>query len=334
MAARFPDNELPENATTPERVFLERRRVVQALGLGAVGLTAAFAARWGGFLSATTEGDDSPGEFPPAIGDLGKDLFPGKRAKAYKIEPRTLTPQRIASSFNNFCEFTSQKSQVWKLARGFEVDPWKVEIGGLVEKPFTLGLEDLLTLAPLEERLYRLRCVEAWAMQVPWTGYPLSKLIERCKPLGKAKYIRFVSILDLDRLPGQRRDRHWPWPYFEALRLDEARHDLAFVAVGIYGRGLPMQHGAPWRIVTPWKYGYKSPKSMVRIEFTEKRPGTFWNKAIPEEYGFYSNVNPNKPHPRWSQATERDIGTGDRRPTLPYNGYGEEVSGLYTGNEY
>ena len=319
---------------TSESLFLNRRSVIQALGLGAVGLSTGLAARWGKDLGAFGNDPVVSDDFPPAIGDLGKEPFPAERSTGYKIAPRTLTPQRIASSFNNFYEFTPEKSLVRRLAEGFEVNPWQVEVGGLVEKPFTLDLEDLLKLAPLEERLYRFRCVEAWAMQVPWTGYPLSKLVDRCKPLGKAKYIRFVSILDLERLPGQRKDRHWPWPYFEALRLDEARNDLAFVAVGIYGKGLPMPHGAPWRVVTPWKYGYKSPKSMVRIEFTEKRPGTFWNQAIPSEYGFYSNVNPKKPHPRWSQATERDIGTQERRPTLPYNGYAEEVSGLYKGDEY
>lgn len=324
-----PEEEISESN------YLNRRDILRGLGYGAAGLTALSVP---GFLrgmngSLLLDDEAVKEAFKPAIGDLHSDLFPAKKSKAYSIAPRTLTEEKVASTYNNFYEFTTVKNRVWQMARGFKATPWKIDVGGAVEKEFTLDLEDLLKLAPLEERTYRFRCVETWAMQVPWTGYPLSKLIDRCKPLGKAKYIKFVSILDKDRLPGQS-DPQWPWPYFEALRLDEARHDLAMVCVGIFGHALPMQFGAPWRVIVPWKYGYKSPKSIVRIEFTEEKPSTFWNSAIQNEYGFYSNVDPSKPHPRWSQAMERDIGTGKRRPTLLYNGYAEQVASLYKGDEH
>ena len=225
------------------------------------------------------------------------------------------------------------EDEVWKLAKDYKVDAWKVKVHGLVHKPRTLDLEDIFTLCPLEERIYRFRCVERWAMQVPWVGYPLKDLITHLKPLSSAKYVKFTSILDPDRMPGQRKSTWYPWPYFEALRLDEATHDLSFVAVGSYGHALPMQHGAPWRLLTPWKYGYKSPKSIVEIEFTAEQPTTFWNDTEPDEYGFYSNVEPHKPHPRWSQRWESDLGTGERRSTLLYNGYAEQVGSLYDGKE-
>ena len=318
---------------TPEDQFLDRRSILRGMGMGLAGLsTLGVSEILQGISTSWILQDPNPEAIQPAIGEQFKDLFPAKRSADFTIAPRTLTPESISSIYNNFYEFTSVKNHVWRMARNFKVVPWKIEVAGDVEKPLTLDLDDLMKVAPLEERLYRFRCVETWAMQVPWIGYPLNKLIDRCKPLGKAKYIRFISIQDEDRLPGQR-DKQWPWPYFEALRLDEARHPLAMVVVGLYGHGLPMQHGAPWRVVVPWKYGYKSPKSIVRIEFTEEKPATFWNQALPREYGFYSNVNPSKPHPRWSQAMERDIGTGKRRPTLLYNGYAEQVAKLYSGKE-
>ena len=318
---------------TPEDQFLDRRSILRGMGMGLAGLsTLGVSEILQGISTSWILQDPNPEAIQPAIGEQFKDLFPAKRSSEFTIAPRTLTPESISSIYNNFYEFTSVKNHVWRMARNFKVVPWKIEVAGDVEKPLTLDLDDLMKVAPLEERLYRFRCVETWAMQVPWIGYPLNKLIDRCKPLGKAKYIRFISIQDEVRLPGQR-DKQWPWPYFEALRLDEARHPLAMVVVGLYGHGLPMQHGAPWRVVVPWKYGYKSPKSIVRIEFTEEKPATFWNQALPREYGFYSNVNPSKPHPRWSQAMERDIGTGKRRPTLLYNGYAEQVAKLYSGKE-
>ncbi len=244
-----------------------------------------------------------------------------------------MTPESVAGAYNNFYEFTTVKEKVWQLARGYPVEPWKVKVHGLVKKPRTLDLDDVMGRFPLEERLYRFRCVERWAMQVPWTGYPLRSLIDILEPLPSAKFVRFVTVNDAEGMPGIRKQRWYPWPYFEALRLDEARHHLAFVVVGSYGHALPMQHGAPWRLAIPWKYGYKSPKSLVEIEFTEKKPGTFWNRLQPTEYGFYSNVDPSKPHPRWSQRMERDIGTGVTRETLVYNGYADQVGSLYTGKE-
>ncbi|RTZ90786.1 MAG: protein-methionine-sulfoxide reductase catalytic subunit MsrP [Planctomycetota bacterium] len=320
-------------SVTPEDQFLDRRSILRGMGMGLAGLsTLGVSEILQGISASWILQDPNPEAIQPAIGEQFKDLFPAKRSADFTIAPRTLTPEGISSIYNNFYEFTSVKNRVWRMARNFKVVPWKIEVAGAVEKPLTLDLDDLMKVAPLEERLYRFRCVETWAMQVPWIGYPLNKLIDRCKPLGKAKYIRFISIQDEARMPGQR-DKQWPWPYFEALRLDEARHPLAMVVVGLYGHGLPMQHGAPWRVVVPWKYGYKSPKSIVRIEFTEEKPATFWNQALPREYGFYSNVNPSKPHPRWSQAMERDIGTGKRRPTLLYNGYAEQVAKLYSGKE-
>jgi sulfoxide reductase catalytic subunit YedY len=329
--------DLPERLATPESVYLDRRRLLAALGFGGLALALPTQLACGG---------ENPGPQPdaplpaaeldptqPALGDRFAGRFPAERNPLYTLPQRPLTDERTAATHNNFYEFTVDKSEVWRLAQGFSVEPWKVEVAGLVAKPRTLDLDDLFTRFPLEERLYRFRCVEAWAMQVPWTGYPLAQLIDFLEPLSSARYIRFVSLLDRDRLPGQRSMRQYPWPYYEALRLDEARNPLAFVVVGVYGHALPMQHGAPWRLAIPWKYGYKGPKSVVRIEFTAERPGTFWNDAQPKEYGFFSNVDPTRPHPRWSQATEHDIGTGERRPTLPYNGYGDEVADLYSGDE-
>lgn len=327
-----PEWKLPERLATPESVYLDRRQLVAALGLGSVALalpgTLGRAAR----ASGTTE-EAPAGMLDPALGERYADLFPAARNEAFKLGERPLTPQKIAASYNNFYEFTTAKERVWELAEGYPVAPWKVEVAGLVKKPRTLDLDDLMTRFPLEERLYRFRCVEAWAMQVPWTGYPLRRLIELIEPLGSAKYVRFTSFQDEERLPGQQRQTWYPWPYHEGLRLDEAMNDLAFVAVGNYGQALPMQHGAPWRLVLPWKYGFKGPKSVVRIELTAEEPATFWHATQAREYGFFANVEPDKPHPRWSQASERDIGTGERRPTLLYNGYAEQVGKLYTGRE-
>ena len=325
-----PSWKLPERLATPESVYLNRRELVAALGLGTVALS--LPAR----MASAQESPKLPapaGMLDPALPEKYAGLFPAKRNPAWSLGDRPITAEAIAGRYNNFYEFTTTKQVVWELAQGYPVDPWKVEIKGLVKKEKTLGLEDILKVAPLEERLYRFRCVEAWAMQVPWSGYPLANLIKACEPLPSAKYVRFVSFEDPDRLPGQKNLRQYRWPYYEALRMDEATNPVAFVALGSYGHALPMQHGAPWRLALPWKYGYKSAKSVVRIEFTKKRPRTFWNDSQPSEYGFFSNVNPEKPHPRWSQARERDIGTGDSRPTLLYNGYAEQVGGLYSGRE-
>ncbi|MEM9593135.1 MAG: protein-methionine-sulfoxide reductase catalytic subunit MsrP [Acidobacteriota bacterium] len=320
-----PSWRLDERHATPEATYVDRRRILQALGLGTLSLAMPSVAK--------TAGGDEGAMVRPALGSRFAERFPAKRNPAYGLGDRTVTDEVIASSHNNFYEFTTAKDQVWRLAQDYPVDPWKVKVHGLVEKPMTLDLDDLLGRFPLEERLYRFRCVERWSMQVPWTGFPLRTLIEYLKPLKAAKWVRFITVLDKKGLPGQRSASWYPWPYFEALRIDEATNDLAFAAVGIYGHALPMQFGAPWRVVAPWKYGYKSPKSVVEIEFTAERPGTFWNDTQPEEYGFFSNIEPQKPHPRWSQRFEQDIGTGATRETLLYNGYGEQVASMYDGSE-
>ncbi len=254
----------------------------------------------------------------------------GDRNARFKIE-RAMTDEIVAASYNNFYEFTMDKGRVWRLARNLTVKPWAVEITGEVEKPMTLDADKIIQRMPIEERAYRHRCVEAWAMTVPWTGFAFKALMDLVKPTSHAKYVRFVSFNRPREAVGQRPGSVWRWPYYEALSIEEASNDLTFVASGIYGHQLPKQHGAPLRLVIPWKYGYKSIKSVVNIEFTRERPGTFWNDAVPAEYGFWSNVDPGKAHPRWSQETERLIGSGERVNTLPYNGYGEFVHHLYKG---
>jgi len=322
-----PDWQLDPRLTTPERVFLDRRQVLTALGLGTVALGC-------GGLPGSAAAADRARLLDPAVGSRFADRFPAPRSAAWELGGRPLTAEEVAAAHNNFYEFTTDKGRVWELAQSYTVESWKVEVGGLVKRPVTLDLDDIFTRFPLEERLYRFRCVERWAMQVPWTGFPLARLIEAVEPLSSARYVRFVSFEERDRLPGQGSQPWYPWPYFEGLRMDEAMHPLAFVVVGSYGHALPMQHGAPWRLALPWKYGYKSPKSIVRIEFTDREPETFWHQAAPREYGFFSNVEPHKPHPRWSQAQEQDIGTGGTRETLLYNGYAEQVGGLYDGREF
>ena len=250
----------------------------------------------------------------------------GTQNRIYALD-RPLTDRIIAASYNNFYEFTSAKN-VWRHTGAFRVDPWSVEVTGLVAKPRTWLLEDILRM-PLEERLYRHRCVEAWAMAVPWIGFPLARLLLAAEPRHDARFVRFLSFSDPLQQPAVAA-RPWErWPYSEGLRLDEAMHDLTFVAVGMYGHVLPKQHGAPVRIVVPWKYGYKSPKSVVKIELTAQQPHTFWSDLAPVEYPFLSNVDPYTPHPRWSQLTERLIGTADVRRTLPFNGYGARVGHMY-----
>lgn len=328
--------EIPERLATPESVFLDRRRVLASMGLGALSLALPLDACAGpqdpGSPAARAAAATPEKLTAPAVGDRYAALFPAKRNLAYDLLGRPLTAEGVAAKYNNFYEFTTDKDRVWKLAQGYPVVPWKVEVGGLVKKPRTLDLDDLFRDFPLEERLYRFRCVERWAMQVPWTGFPLRALIDSLEPLGSARYVRFVSFLDKETLPGQVTQPWYPWPYYEALRLDEARHELAFVVVGSYGHPLPMQHGAPWRLALPWKYGYKGPKSVVRIELTAEQPPTFWHDLQAREYGFYSNIDPQKPHPRWSQAQETDIGTQEVRSTLLYNGY-SQVADLYDGSE-
>jgi sulfoxide reductase catalytic subunit YedY len=234
------------------------------------------------------------------------------------------------TNYNNYYELTTDKEGVARLAQKFNPSPWTVEVYGLVNKPKTYGIEDLLSRFTQEERIYRLRCVEAWSMVIPWTGFTLASLLKEVEPTSDAKYVRFETVYRPEEMPGQK-SPFYPWPYQEGLRLDEAMHDLTILATGLYGQPMPNQNGAPIRLVVPWKYGFKSIKSITKIELVAEQPATLWNTVAPNEYGFYSNVNPEVPHPRWSQATERRIGEFGRRPTLMFNGYAEEVAHLYDG---
>ena len=235
------------------------------------------------------------------------------------------------TNFNNYYEFTTRKDQVAQMAEGFQTSPWNLEVGGLVNKPRTFGLEDLLRFEQ-EERIYRLRCVEAWSMVIPWIGFPIAKLLREVEPTSKAKYLRFETLYDSAQMPGLK-NASYQWPYVEGLRLDEAMHDLAILSTGLYGEALLPQNGAPVRLVVPWKYGFKSIKSIVKIDLVEEKPVSLWMAAAPNEYGFYANVNPEVSHPRWSQATERRIGEDGRMETLFFNGYAEEVADLYPNLE-
>lgn len=311
---------------TPEDVFLNRRewlRLAGFTGLGALGLLTGCEPH-----STAQTKPAAPGSKTAAIPAALRDLYPAKRNAKHKLD-RDLTDESVAADYVNFYEFdANSKTGIAELTKRFVIRPWEIEITGLVKKSIRIDVDELTRKMGLEERLYRFRCVEAWAMAVPWTGFPMKRLIDFAQPLGSAKFIRFVSFLRPDQAPGQK-NKYFQWPYYEALRLDEARNDLAMIVTGIYGKPLPKQHGAPLRAVVPWKYGYKGAKSIVKIEFTENQPPTFWNDQAPREYGFLSNVDPRVPHPRWSQVTERIIGTNQRRPTLLYNGYAEHVAQLY-----
>ncbi len=260
---------------------------------------------------------------------VGQDLSftPSQR---WKLDDMP-TSESDVTSYNNFYEFGTGKEDPARHSGKFKTEPWTLQIDGLVNKPLTLDMDQILKLAPLEERIYRLRCVEAWSMVVPWVGYSLSALLKQASPQGSARFVRFETAADPETMPGLR-SRILDWPYIEALRLDEAMHPLTLLATGLYGKSLPVQNGAPVRLIVPWKYGFKSAKSLVRITLTDTMPESSWMKVAPHEYGFYANVNPEVPHPRWSQATERVIGSGffaTKKPTLPFNGYAEDVAGLY-----
>ena len=250
-------------------------------------------------------------------------------ASADELEAK-LTACNDIISYNNYYEFSFDKEDVGILAKDFKTSPWTVTVGGLVNKPRTFDINELLRKFPQEERIYRLRCVEAWSMVIPWLGFPLAKLLKEVEPTAKAKYVRFETLYDPQQMPGQRTGI-LDWPYIEGLRLDEALHDLTILATGLYGKALPPQDGAPIRLVVPWKYGFKNIKSIVKIDLVEEMPISAWMRAAPDEYGFYANVNPNVPHPRWSQASERRIGQLERLKTLLFNGYAEEVAHLYAG---
>jgi len=305
--------ELPEREATPESVFNDRRRLIKAMGLGAIGAAAPLSRL--AFAAGEAGADPSAG------------LYPVKRNEKYTLD-RPITPEKLVESYNNFYEFGSQK-EISDEAQALQIRPWTVEIDGMVEQPIKIDIDDLLKKMPLEERLYRHRCVEAWSIAAPWSGFPMKALVEFAKPLGSAKYLRTQSFHDAKVATGQK--AFWyPWPYIEGVTIEEATNDVAFLVTGLYGKPLPKQNGAPLRMELPWKYGFKSAKSIVKITFTDKRPVSFWTTLQGSEYGFWANVNPEVPHPRWSQATERVLGTDERRPTLLYNGYGEFVASLYT----
>lgn len=311
----------PDAAATPESIYWNRRDFIKTLGLGTVSLSSLS-------LAACAEAQ-TPTSLNPLPKRPSDQFYPAKLNELYKDVGKPLTPEKIATTYNNYYEFTLDKELVPVKSQFFTVDPWTIEIDGLVDKPLKLDFEDLMKQVTLEERVYRFRCVEAWSMVVPWTGLPLNQLLKLAGPKSSAKYVRFISFNRPSEAPNQKAQPWYPWPYYEGLRIDEAMHDLTLMTTGIYGKPLPRQHGAPLRLIVPWKYGYKSPKGIVRIELVDHKPETFWNKIAPREYGFYSNVNPAEAHPRWSQATERDIATGNRIPTLPMNGYVDEVAPLY-----
>lgn len=305
--------EIKESQATPERFYLNRRQIMKA---GAIGLAASVAPSI--LKPARAEEDPSAG------------LYPVPQNPTYQLD-RAITPEDVATTYNNYYEFGQSKG-IYDDAQALPIRPWMVQVGGLVEAPFEIAIDDLLAKMPLEERLYRHRCVEAWSMAVPWSGFPLRALVEMAKPLGSAKYVKFTSFMNPEVAEGQQED-WYPWPYVEGLTINEATHDLAFMVTGMYGKPVPKQNGAPLRIHLPWKYGFKSAKGLVMIEFTEERPIGYWEELQSSEYGFWANVNPEVSHPRWSQATERVIGTNEVLPTLLYNGYGEFVAGLYAGME-
>lgn len=305
---RFSPARLTENAVTPKKFYLRRREFM--MGAGALAASSLAAPS----LAATLQG----------------------KASSYKVDEK-LTPKETVTTYNNFYEFGGDKSDPSTRSSKFKPEPWKITIDGMVNKPMEIGIEDLLKSMPLEERIYRMRCVEAWSMVIPWIGFSLASLLKQVEPLGSAKYVAFTGVVRPEEMPGQTGlFQLLDWPYVEGLRLDEAMHPLALLSVGLYGETLPNANGAPIRLVVPWKYGFKGIKSITRISLVEKQPVTSWNRQAPQEYGFYANVNPAVDHPRWSQASERRIGEGgffgsNRRPTLPFNGYGEEVASLYSG---
>lgn len=297
---------------TPEHVYTSRRDFLKTLGIaGASALLAACA-------PDLPDPDEGIGEIPGGERVYRDEL--GEAANSYQA----------ITNFNNFYEFTTDKERVARLAQDFPSTPWQLEVYGLVNKPKIFATEDLLSRFTQQERVYRLRCVEAWSMVIPWTGFPLAELLSTVEPLSSAKYVRFEAIYAPDDMPGQK-GGGYPWPYQEGLRLDEAMNDLTILATGLYGKPMPNQNGAPIRLVVPWKYGFKSIKSIVKIELTDQEPATLWNTIAPNEYGFYANVNPEVNHPRWTQRSERRIGETGRRDTLMFNGYAEEVAYLYEG---
>jgi methionine sulfoxide reductase catalytic subunit len=305
-------DKIPSSEITPEHLFRSRRQFIR----GAGGILA-------GALVLSACGE-------PAASSSVPGVTPGAAAGPTDELGDTLTPYEAVTNYNNYYEFTTDKEGVAGLAANFHTSPWAVEVSGLVNKPKTYAIEDLIKAFPPEERIYRLRCVEGWSMVIPWTGFPLAKLLNAVEPTSQAKYVRFETIARPDEMPGQS-SPFYTWPYVEGLRLDEAMNQLALLVTGVYGKPALPQNGAPLRLAVPWKYGFKSIKAIVRIELVADQPTSLWMAAAPNEYGFYANVNPDVPHPRWSQSTERRIGELRRRKTLPFNGYADKVAHLYDG---
>jgi len=315
MNNKYKSVPIKSSEITPYSQFLSRRDFLKAAGiLTGSALLAACAPKATGSAVPANEAGGAPVIPSDKMDELGDP--------ANSFEDIT--------NYNNYYEFTTDKEGVAPLSKKFNPSPWTVEVYGLVNKPKTYGIEDLLGKFTQEERIYRLRCVEAWSMVIPWTGFPLASLLKEVEPTSDAKYVRFETVLRPEEMPGQK-SPFYPWPYQEGLRLDEAMNDLTLLATGLYGQPMPNPNGAPIRLVVPWKYGFKSIKSIVKIELIAEQPSTLWSMVGPNEYGFYSNVNPDRPHPRWSQASERRIGEFSRRPTLMFNGYAEQVASLYKG---
>jgi len=313
--------EIPESQATPETIFLDRRRLLKSAAAGSLLLGGA------GLLAAC---DDTPAAQAQteggADGDPSARLYPVARNERYTLE-RPITDETLATTYNNYYEFGSSKN-IWQKAQALPIRPWTIAIDGMVEQPMEIGIDDLLAKMPLEERVYRHRCVEAWSMAVPYSGFPMKALVDFARPLSSAKYVQMTTFQDPDVAGGQRA-AWYPWPYVEGLTMAEARHELAFIATGLYGKPIVKQNGAPLRLAVPWKYGFKHVKAIVRFEFTDQRPKSFWEVIQGSEYGFWANVNPGVPHPRWSQASERVLGLNEQVPTLLYNGYAEFVADLY-----
>lgn len=308
MGKVYKSAQVESSEITPKSLYLSRRDFLRAAGIVT---GSAFWAACAPKL-ASSNGNGTPVPRSDKTDELGN----------------TVNTFEEITNYNNYYEFSTNKEAVASLAKDFKMHPWTVEVSGMVNKPRTFGVEDLLKLFPAEERIYRLRCVEAWSMVIPWEGFPLASLLKAVEPTSNAKYVRFETIYDRDQMPGEG-NPFYPWPYVEGLRLDEAMNDLAILATGLYGEALLPQDGGPIRLVVPWKYGFKSIKGIVKIELTDTQPNNFWKTIASNEYGFYANVNPNVDHPRWSQASERRIGEFSRRPTLMFNGYEEQVGYLY-----
>jgi len=324
MAA--PERNPVASEVTPESLYANRRKFIG----DALRFTATAAGVGGGLLWATHTWRTRTAP-PAAAASTGAGAAGSLDARPGPFGTNEArTPLADVSGYNNFYEFGTTKESPARESRSFRTRPWTVRVGGLVGRPLELDADDLTRKYPLEERVYRMRCVEAWSMVIPWIGFPLSALLRDAQPASDARYVAFTTLMDPERMPGERAPV-LDWPYVEGLRMDEAMHPLTLLAVGLYGRVLPNPNGAPIRLVVPWKYGFKGIKSIVKIELTREQPRTIWSEAWPEAYGFYANVNPAVDHPRWSQATERRIGELDRRPTLPFNGYAEQVASLYAG---